>query len=207
MNPSLRPDEEYTLPPPIRDDVGDCMSTLPDDPETLLFPGSRSGEHMSAASLYKPWFQASENVGLPMLRWHDLRHFVGTTAAPTGGTLAEIPGRPGHCRVQAAMRYQHAVSGRDADCTVHRLVDQRRGQRLAHYLLDFQRVLPVVVVSVDQGASRPCIDADTVAREVPPVPTVVPVDELAARLAQAEAGALHSISKLRALRSVAMPGV
>jgi site-specific recombinase XerD len=78
-------------------------------------PGSRNGEHMAPASLYKPWYRARENVGLPDLRWHDLRHFAGTTAAQTGATLAEVQGRLGHRTVQAVMRYQHAASGRDAE--------------------------------------------------------------------------------------------
>jgi integrase len=70
---------------------------------------------MAPASLYKPWYRARENVGLPDLRWHDLRHFAGTTAAQTGATLAEVQGRLGHRTVQAVMRYQHAASGRDAE--------------------------------------------------------------------------------------------
>ena len=43
-----------------------------------------------------------------------LRHFAGTTAAQTGATIAEVQGRLGHSTAQAAMRYQHAASGRDA---------------------------------------------------------------------------------------------
>jgi integrase len=95
--------------------VADYLATLPQGPEALIFPGSRNGDHMNQSSHAKPWYRARANVGLPNLRWHDLRHFAVTTAAQTGATLAEIQGRLGHPTVQAAMRYQHASSGRDAE--------------------------------------------------------------------------------------------
>ena len=68
---------------------------------------------MAPSSLYKPFYRARTAVGLPALRWHDLRHFSATTAAGTGATLAELQARLGHSTVAAAMRYQHAASGRD----------------------------------------------------------------------------------------------
>ena len=105
---------DVVIPQSIRDVFADYLATLPEDPEALVFPGSRSGEHMNQTSLYKPWNRTRANVGLPNLRWHDLRHFAGTTAAQTGATIAEVQGRLGHSTAQAAMRYQHAASGRDA---------------------------------------------------------------------------------------------
>ena len=70
---------------------------------------------MAPSALYKPFYRAREAVGLPSLRWHDLRHFSATTAAQTGATLAELQARLGHSTTQAAMRYQHAASNRDAE--------------------------------------------------------------------------------------------
>ena len=104
---------DVTIPPHIRPDVQDYLEHLPNSSETLLFPGSRKGAHMAPSSLYKPFYRAREQVGLPALRWHDLRHFSATTAAQTGATLAELQARLGHSTTQAAMRYQHAAS--DAD--------------------------------------------------------------------------------------------
>lgn len=101
---------DVTIPPHIRSDVGAYFDTLPMSPNTLLFPGSRNGGHMAPSSLYKPFYRAREAVGLPTLRWHDLRHFAATSAAQTGATLAEIQGFAGHSTTQAAMRYQHAAS-------------------------------------------------------------------------------------------------
>jgi integrase len=105
---------DVVIPPHIRQDVADYLDSLPKSPERLLFPGTRNGAHMAPSSLYKPFYRARAAVGLPGLRWHDLRHFSATTAAMTGATLAELQARLGHSTVQAAMRYQHAAAGRDA---------------------------------------------------------------------------------------------
>jgi integrase len=94
--------------------VAAYLDSLPADPKRLLFPGSRSGQHMKPSSLYKPWYPARKAVGLPHLRWHDLRHFSATSAARSGATLAELQARLGHSTVTAALRYQHASAERDA---------------------------------------------------------------------------------------------
>jgi integrase len=104
---------DVAIPPHIRINVKDYLDTIPGKPDRLLFPGTRTGSHMKPSSLYKPWYGAREAVGLPTLRWHDLRHFAGTTAAQSGATLAELQARLGHSTVAAALRYQHAASGRD----------------------------------------------------------------------------------------------
>ena len=75
------------------------VEALPTKPEALLFPGSRTHAQMRPLSLYKVWYEAREEVGLPTLRWHDLRHFAGTTAAQTGTTLADLQARLGHSTV------------------------------------------------------------------------------------------------------------
>lgn len=106
---------DVTIPPHIRADVAEYLRQIDDDPAALLFPGSRNGDHMAPSALYKPFYRAREAVGLPSLRWHDLRHFSATVAAQTGASLAELQSRLGHSTVQAAMRYQHAASNRDAE--------------------------------------------------------------------------------------------
>jgi integrase len=106
---------DVVIPPHIRADVAAYLQTLPAASDTLLFPGSRNGSHMAPSSLYKPFYRVRDSLNLSSLRWHDLRHFSGTTAAQTGATLAEIMGRLGHSTTQAAMRYQHAASGRDEE--------------------------------------------------------------------------------------------
>lgn len=105
---------DVVIPPHIRGDLQQYLDGLPSGGDVLLFPGSRNGTHMAPSSLYKPFYRARAGLALDRLRWHDLRHFSGTTAAQTGATLSEIMGRLGHSTSAAAMRYQHAAAGRDA---------------------------------------------------------------------------------------------
>jgi hypothetical protein len=81
---------------------------------SLVIPRARRGSgmsrsrHTSVGTWPTTWPQSP-----PTLRWHDLRHFAGTTAAPSGATLAELQARLGHSTVAAALRSQHAANGRD----------------------------------------------------------------------------------------------
>ena len=52
-------------------------------------------------------------LGALTLRFHDPRHSGAVLAAATGASRAELMGRLGHGTPQAALRYQHAASGRD----------------------------------------------------------------------------------------------
>ena len=80
----------------------------------LLFPNA-NGQHLHHGSLYKVYKRARAAAGRPDLRWHDLRHSGATWAAQSGATLAELMGRLGHSTVGAALLYQHAAAGRDAE--------------------------------------------------------------------------------------------
>jgi integrase len=78
----------------------------------LLFP-SVSGGNLPAVTLRKHYHRARAAAGRPDLRFHDLRHTGAVLAASTGATLAELMARLGHSTPGAAMRYQHAMQGRD----------------------------------------------------------------------------------------------
>ena len=80
----------------------------------LLFPNV-NGDHLHHGSLYKVYKPARTAAGRPDLRWHDLRHSGATWAAQSGATLAELMSRLGHSTVAAALVYQHAANGRDAE--------------------------------------------------------------------------------------------
>jgi integrase len=70
--------------------------------EALLFPHSAEEpkRHMTHARYYGRFHMpAREAAGRPDLRFHDLRHTGATLVAQTG----------------AALRYQHAAQGRDAE--------------------------------------------------------------------------------------------
>ncbi|MGC2487040.1 MAG: tyrosine-type recombinase/integrase [Acidimicrobiales bacterium] len=72
-----------------------------------------SGRPLSANSLHGHWRRAREKMGVPEIRFHDLRHAGLTYAAATGATTVELMHRAGHASAAAAMRYQHAMKDRD----------------------------------------------------------------------------------------------
>lgn len=84
--------------------------------DALLFPSMRDQQrHMQPTVLHTAWRKARAAAGREDLRIHDLRHTGATMAAMTGATLAELQARLGHSTVAAALRYQHAAQGRDAE--------------------------------------------------------------------------------------------
>lgn len=80
----------------------------------LLFPATNGGT-LASATLYRHYYKAREAAGRPDLAFHHLRHTGAVFAAQAGGTLAELMARLGHSTPGAAMRYQHAARGRDAE--------------------------------------------------------------------------------------------
>jgi integrase len=82
----------------------------------LLFPSpTDAAAHLNPSSFEWHWRQARKTAGRPTLRFHDTRHTGATLAAQAGATLAELMARLGHTTANAAMRYQHAAAGRDAE--------------------------------------------------------------------------------------------
>ncbi len=87
--------------------------------ESLLFPSVNDPTTtLHHQTLYKQWGHARLAAGRPDLRIHDLRHGAAVMAARSGATLAELMQRLGHSTSRAAMRYQHAAQGRDAEIAV-----------------------------------------------------------------------------------------
>ncbi len=103
------------LLPIVRDHLG---RNITGGKEGLLFPAADGVSTMAPATLYRVFYRARDVAGRPDLRWHDLRHTGAVLAAQTGASLAELMGRLGHSTPQAAMRYQHAAKGRDAQIAV-----------------------------------------------------------------------------------------
>lgn len=58
------------------------------------------------------WGKAAAGIGVPSLRFHDLRHTGNTLAAP-GASLRDLMTRMGHDSPRAAMIYQHATTVED----------------------------------------------------------------------------------------------
>ena len=70
---------------------------------------------MAPCSLYRVFYRARESAaGRPDLAATTCGT-PGPPGRPTGATLAELMGRLGHSTPGAALRYQHAAAGRDAE--------------------------------------------------------------------------------------------
>jgi integrase len=108
---------DVAIPPHVLPGVRDHIRAMPmTGRDALLFPASRdTSQHLRPASLYRVFYRAREKAGRPDLRFHDLRHTGAVYATQAGASLAEVMARLGHSTPAAAMRYQHAARGRDAE--------------------------------------------------------------------------------------------
>ncbi len=107
---------DVTIPPHLLPAVRAHLLANGVGRDGLLFSAAHNPNgHMRPATLYKVYYPAREAAGRPDLRFHDLRHTGAVLAASTGATLAELMGRLGHSTPGAALRYQHAARGRDAE--------------------------------------------------------------------------------------------
>ena len=73
------------------------------------------------------WREAREQIGLPNLHLHDLRHTGNTLAAQSGASLRDLMTRMGHDSPAAALIYQH--SSRVADEAIASALDARLAER------------------------------------------------------------------------------
>jgi integrase len=92
-----------------------------------VFTGQR-GDVLRRGNFRKAsgWSDAAAAIGLPGLRFHDLRHTGNTLAAQAGVSLADLKARMGHDSVRAAMIYEHAAAA--ADQKIANALDQRMGE-------------------------------------------------------------------------------
>jgi integrase len=80
--------------------------------DSLVFVGAK-GARLRRSNWSVLWKKATEKVGVPGLRLHDLRHTCNTLTAATGASTRELMHRMGHASPRAALRYQHATRERD----------------------------------------------------------------------------------------------
>jgi integrase len=72
----------------------------------FLFPTS-TGRHLQ--DINRPWRWLRQEVGLPDLRIHDLRHSFASVLVSSGETLETIGKLLGHSQHQTTMRYAHLM--------------------------------------------------------------------------------------------------
>jgi integrase len=104
------------LPPHIRADIKHHLDTyVGSESDALLFTSRGKCGHLAQNVFREALNAACESIGREGVTAHALRHFGATMATRAGGSLAEVQARLGHSTVRAAMLYQHAASGRDAE--------------------------------------------------------------------------------------------
>lgn len=82
------------------------------DPDALVFTSPRGYALNHSNFSSDEWRPTLDKLGYPDMKFHDLRHFAGTTAAQAGATVKEVMKMLGHSTPRAAMIYQHAAEDR-----------------------------------------------------------------------------------------------
>ncbi len=84
-------------------------------PDALVFR-SVKGSPLLNRYFHPAWDRARRKAKVePGVRFHDLRHLAGTTAASAGASTKEIMARLGHSTPDASLRYLEATAARDAE--------------------------------------------------------------------------------------------
>ncbi|MEU5690735.1 tyrosine-type recombinase/integrase [Actinosynnema sp. NPDC020468] len=102
-------------------------------PDAWVFTGQR-GNPLRRGD-FNPrtgWKKAVAAIGVPGLRFHDLRHTGNTLAARTKVSTRDLMARMGHDSPRAALIYQHATSeaGRELATGLDSLIARERGGRM-----------------------------------------------------------------------------
>jgi len=137
IGPSLGPpksDAAYrtvSLPSTARDMLRIHVDTNVDpDADALVFT-TVTGRPLLNRYFAPYWQRAKSDAGVdPTVRFHDLRHLAGTTAASAGASLREIMARMGHVSSDAALRYLKASEQRDSE--IASAIDNRLADELRH---------------------------------------------------------------------------
>lgn len=82
------------------------------EPDALLYR-TRSGNYTSDGTMRSKLHETLAQLGLPKIRFHDLRHTGLTAYAQAGATHADLMYRAGHSSVETVMIYQHSSLQRD----------------------------------------------------------------------------------------------
>jgi integrase len=103
----------FTIPAALVPELGAHLAEYVEQTDdALVFVGAK-GARLRRSNWSVLWKKATEKVGVPGLRLHDLRHTCNTLTAATGASTRELMHRMGHASPRAALRYQHATRERD----------------------------------------------------------------------------------------------
>jgi integrase len=96
--------------------LADHIDEFVEEGDDALIFTSLKGSALLNTYFAPQWRRAVKAAGLDTgVRFHDLRHLAGTTAASAGASLREIMARMGHASAEASLRYLKASERRDAE--------------------------------------------------------------------------------------------
>lgn len=106
------------LPPFLRDMLRDHISASASSPDALVFTAG-NGSPLRISNFYPRVFRpAADSVGLPRLRFHDLRHTCVAFLIAAGAHPRAIMERLGHSSIAVTMdTYGHLLPSLDDDLT------------------------------------------------------------------------------------------
>ena len=140
--------------------AGHVEAFVDDDPDAFVFT-SVKGSPLLNRYFAPYWKRALRDAGLDeSIRFHDLRHLAGTSAATAGASLREIMARMGHASSDASLRYLKASARRDgeiADAIEQRMNGDSSGlvHRGCHDGASGRRTVPLAHRSRRQGCDGP----------------------------------------------------
>ncbi len=79
-------------------------------PHDLVLVGAVPGCKLDGSALRKRFVAARKRAGLPVLRFHDLRHTFGSLAVDGGASLVQVQSWLGHSDLRVTARYLHTAS-------------------------------------------------------------------------------------------------
>lgn len=104
------------IPAPITERLAAHMDEFTGAERDALVFTSVKGSPLLNRYFQDSWTRAKKAAGVdPQVRFHDLRHLAGTTAASAGASLRELMARMGHASSDASLRYLDASARRDAE--------------------------------------------------------------------------------------------
>lgn len=104
-----------SIPAPVVHRVVDHIRSFPSEHDVGLVFTSTRGTPLVNGYFAPFWRRARERVGIPGVRFHDLRHLAGTEAASAGASLREVMARMGHSSSLASLRYLKASEQRETE--------------------------------------------------------------------------------------------
>lgn len=95
---------------PINEELYNLLLTIPKTDSEYVFINPRTNTAFGRVGMAKIWNKIKEKAGITDLRFHDLRHTVGTRLAEKGVPVPVIKDIMAHSDIKTTMRYVHTAA-------------------------------------------------------------------------------------------------